>query len=156
MYPFYIMKRVGILTAFYCIPNVFLHCLKFSCTNTHLLLSVPFLFQYILKSILVDASDAKLLEIKRASIATELHFMYTTETIKVEELFSPNSKSQLGLGIKIIYCIVKIDHQLGIIIIMIRIEMGTRARHMCICTVKVRARYTYMYVHLRTSARCVQ
>lgn len=46
----------------------------------------------------IDASDAKLLEIKRASIATELHFMYTTETIKVEELFSPNSKSQLGLA----------------------------------------------------------
>ena len=101
-----------------------------------MLLSVPFLFQlYLLKSILVDASDAKLLEIKRASIATELHFMYTTETIKVEELFSPNSKSQLGLGIKIIYCIVKIHvghHQLDIIIIMINvcgIKMGTRARY---------------------------
>ena len=39
------------------------------------------------------------IEAHRASITTELHFLYTAETTNIEELFSPDDKHQMGLGI---------------------------------------------------------
>ena len=38
------------------------------------------------------------LDLHRASIATEIHFLYTSDTTNIDELFSPDSKSQMGLG----------------------------------------------------------
>ena len=37
-------------------------------------------------------------ELHRASITTELHFLYTAETTNLNELFSPDIKDQMGLG----------------------------------------------------------
>ena len=49
-------------------------------------------------TVVSTSSQERLAEIRRASLAAELHFMYTSETTKTEELFSPEAKVQMGLG----------------------------------------------------------
>ena len=39
-----------------------------------------------------------MIALRRASLDTELHFMYTAETTNTTELFSPDVKVQMGLG----------------------------------------------------------
>ena len=46
-----------------------------------------------------DGLNDENIEAHRASITTELHFLYTADTTNIEELFSPDPKHQMGLGI---------------------------------------------------------
>ena len=45
-----------------------------------------------------ESSEESLLAARRASLSAELHFMYTAETTNTEELFSFDSKVQMGVG----------------------------------------------------------
>ena len=49
-------------------------------------------------SLLILGISTNDLDLHRASIATEIHFLYTSDTTNIDELFSPDSKSQMGLG----------------------------------------------------------
>ena len=49
-------------------------------------------------SLLILGISTDDLDLHRASIATEIHFLYTSDTTNIDELFSPDSKSQMGLG----------------------------------------------------------
>lgn len=45
------------------------------------------------------------IETHRASIATELHFLYTSDTTNIDELFSIDPKQQMGLGMPFSVCV---------------------------------------------------
>lgn len=45
-----------------------------------------------------NGGESAVLALRRASLDAELHFMYTADTTKTEELFSSDYKIQIGLG----------------------------------------------------------
>lgn len=56
-------------------------------------------YYFLLFMYCADGLNDENIEAHRASITTELHFLYTADTTNIEELFSPDPKHQMGLGI---------------------------------------------------------